>query len=291
MRHLFSVCPTLLWPVHRFRRLPRLGQPLSMVAACGIFVALTPLATQAQTCVCPPPGMVAWWPGDGNANDIVAGQPTTLVNGATFGPGLVGQAFKLDGVDDGISILKSPALNLGTSDFTIDAWVKVAAIVGGSGPIFFNYAGVPSYGLQVDQTGRAQIFFRPGVAIIGGGPQANPSVTATGTTVLTDGQWHHVAGVRIRATALIFVDGLLEGSATNPTVLNVNFGGVDTSGCKYARIGSLHTAPNHCTSLNPNPAEARFQGLIDEVEIFNRALCATEIQAIFNAGKAGKCKH
>jgi hypothetical protein len=33
-----------------------------------------------------------------------------------------------------------------------------------------------------------------------------------------------------------------------------------------------------------------FTGQIDEVEVFNRALSAAEIQAIFNAGSAGKCK-
>ena len=31
-------------------------------------------------------------------------------------------------------------------------------------------------------------------------------------------------------------------------------------------------------------------GLMDEVEIYNRALSAAEIQAIFNAGSAGKCQ-
>src|SRR5207247_1968842 len=33
-----------------------------------------------------------------------------------------------------------------------------------------------------------------------------------------------------------------------------------------------------------------FDGLVDEVEIFSRALTPSEIQAIFNAGSAGKCK-
>ncbi len=37
-------------------------------------------------------------------------------------------------------------------------------------------------------------------------------------------------------------------------------------------------------------ADDRFQGIIDEVELFNRALSATEIQAIFQAGSAGKRK-
>lgn len=289
MPHSSSVLAALLAQVSKFKFLRLLAQPpLGVLAACGFLLALTPLATHAQTCICPPPGMVAWWPGDGNPNDIVGGNPATLVSGATFAVGRVAQSFSLDGVNDGISISKSPALNLGASDFTIDAWVKFTQIVGGSGPIFVNYAGVPYYHLVVDQNGRAQVSFRPGVAIVGG---SNPGVTATGTTALNDGKWHHVAGVRSRATALIYVDGQLEGSATNPVVLTVNWGGVDTSGCQFARIGSVHTTSGHCTSLNPNPAEARFQGLIDEVEVFNRALCATEIQAIFNAGKAGKCKH
>ena len=34
-----------------------------------------------------------------------------------------------------------------------------------------------------------------------------------------------------------------------------------------------------------------YKGVIDEVEIYNRALSAAEIQAIFNAGCAGKCKN
>ena len=33
-----------------------------------------------------------------------------------------------------------------------------------------------------------------------------------------------------------------------------------------------------------------FHGLIDEVGLFNRALSESEIQAIYNAGSAGKCK-
>ena len=33
-----------------------------------------------------------------------------------------------------------------------------------------------------------------------------------------------------------------------------------------------------------------FTGTIEEVEIYNRGLSTTEIQPIFNAGTAGKCK-
>ena len=54
----------------------------------------------AQICVQPPAGLVSWWPGEGNANDIVGSNHGTLQNGATFAAGMVGQAFSFDGIDD-----------------------------------------------------------------------------------------------------------------------------------------------------------------------------------------------
>jgi hypothetical protein len=48
----------------------------------------------AQTCIHPPSGLVSWWPGDGNANDIADANSGTLMGGATFAPGFVGQAMR-----------------------------------------------------------------------------------------------------------------------------------------------------------------------------------------------------
>ena len=71
--------------------------------------------------------MVSWWPGDGNANDIQGGNNGTLQNGATFAAGKVGQAFNLDGVAAYVSVPSDSSLNVGTGDFSIDAWIKTSA--------------------------------------------------------------------------------------------------------------------------------------------------------------------
>ena len=251
------------------------------------FDEVTVQVRPTPTCAPPPSGLIAWWPGDGNANDVRGASHGTMVNGATFAPGIVGQAFSLDGVDDGIGILKTSVLNLRTSDFSIGAWVKVSQAR--QGFVFLNYAGVPRYALHTTASGRAAVVFRPGVAITG---EANdPEVNAVGTTNLIDGQWHHLVGVRRGLDrAEIYVDGALDGTATNPDVPSVLGGSVETGGCTYARIGAVHTGPGHCTSLAPNPQESGFTGLVDEVELFNRALEAAEIQAIYAARAAGKCK-
>ena len=54
----------------------------------------------------PTDGLVGYWPAEGNADDIVGGNHGTLLNGATFAPGIVGQAFRFDGLDDGTRATK-----------------------------------------------------------------------------------------------------------------------------------------------------------------------------------------
>lgn len=46
-----------------------------------------------HTPILPPADLVAWWPGDGNANDIVGGNDGGLLGGSAYAPGKVGQAL------------------------------------------------------------------------------------------------------------------------------------------------------------------------------------------------------
>jgi hypothetical protein len=65
------------------------------------FAGLTVTGRCQPQCVPPPPGLVAWWPGEGNANDILGGSNLTMQNGAAASMrGLVGNAFSFDGVDN-----------------------------------------------------------------------------------------------------------------------------------------------------------------------------------------------
>jgi len=66
--------------------------------------------------------LISWWPGDGDADDIHDDNPGTLQGGASFAPGMVGQAFSFDGSDDFVRVPHSPSLNPSGS-FSIDAWI------------------------------------------------------------------------------------------------------------------------------------------------------------------------
>ena len=94
-----------------------------------------------------------------------------------------------------------------------------------------------------------------------------------GHTHITPGVWYHVAMTydASSGTLKLYVNG------TNDVTVSSSGNIIRTSAPLY--IGG---------SPNPN-YPYYFPGLIDEVDIFDRALSASEIQAIYNAGSAGKC--
>ena len=91
-------------------------------------------ATCAQSCVPPPADLVSWWPGDGDAQDIVGNNDGALVNGATYAAGMVDQAFSFDGIDDYVSIPDDDSLNP-TEALTLDAWIYPLSYLGTFDPV------------------------------------------------------------------------------------------------------------------------------------------------------------
>jgi|UPI00037BC374 uncharacterized protein YecT (DUF1311 family) len=222
-------------------------------------------------------GMVAWYPFDKDALDASGHGNDSSQYAAMTADGKEGRALSLNGVDDGINILKTESLNMKASDFSIEVWVR--SNQNSSGYLFLNYAGVPMYGLTLIDGGMAQFTFRASEPrLIGRANDPSVAVTATGHTSISDDQWHHLVAVRNGSTASIYVDGYLDGMATDNAVWYANRGSVDTGACDYARIGAVHTASGHCHSKISNPQEKlRFHGIIDELKVYKRALSACEI--------------
>jgi hypothetical protein len=67
--------------------------------------------------------LIAYWAGDGNADDSVGPNSGTLVDGVTFAPGIAGQAFSFDRT----SYVQAPTIGLqtGNADRTLDLWFNV----------------------------------------------------------------------------------------------------------------------------------------------------------------------
>jgi len=80
---------------------------------------------QPKDCVQSYSGLVSWWSGDGNANDSVGTNNGQVMNGVTFAPGLVNEAFSFDGVDDIVEVQNDSTLNP-TAAISVSVWVKLS---------------------------------------------------------------------------------------------------------------------------------------------------------------------
>ncbi|HXW53592.1 MAG TPA: LamG domain-containing protein [Myxococcota bacterium] len=242
----------------------------SIVTLCLFLILSTPSTASTTSCVAPPSSLVGWWPGDDNANDI-AGTNNGSFNGI-FIPGEVEEAFNISGTGiDYVTVPSSAALQ--PQNITVDAWVKANGSPGDfkyiidKGASSIDCAGNASYALYTGESGGLFFYISDGTTVVES-PDAGTGVW--------DNQWHFVAGTYDGASVSLYVDGNLVGS--NPASLTINYGFPDNT----LYFGNY---PD-CTTQNLS-----FDGGIDEVEIFSRALLQSEIQAIFNAGSSGKCKN
>lgn len=242
-------------------------------------VTIGPETICTDDCLPPPAGMVAWWAGDNNARDIAGSADGTLLHGTDFGPGLVAPAFHFDGIDDMVDIGNPAAVQLSAGTFTVSTWVNFDAL---SHPPGINPGGPPGDMMMINKMVPGgpnedgwflikqddnHFWFSFGAP--GNGAQPHVPTTVRSTTVATTGAWYLVAGVLDATTFSVYVNGVLEASKARPAF-------VDTQTANL--------------TLGAHPGYGRVNGFMDEVQLYNRALTAAEIQAIFEAGSAGLCK-
>ncbi|HEX8189584.1 MAG TPA: LamG-like jellyroll fold domain-containing protein, partial [Pyrinomonadaceae bacterium] len=157
-----------------------------VIAAASVFGCAAPSA-RAQglpgslpntSCAPQPAGAVAWFPGEGTAEDVQGGNHGTPQNGAYFTKGgRVGSAFLFDGVDDFVSVPASPSLNVGAgAGLTVEMWIKPSDPNGWQPLVEWNNGG--AFGVH----------FWMNVGWNGNGPGS-----LFGNLVDTNGTYHHFA--------------------------------------------------------------------------------------------------
>ena len=156
-----------------------------------------------------------------------------------------GRAVLFDGIDDWITIADAPALDLAT--MTIEAWVKPTTLSGWRSVLMKEDVGTLSYALYAHDNDP-----HPAATI-----RVDGDVSAVGTSALPLGAWTHVAATFDGAQLQFFVNGAL----------------VDTrpaAGALEPTAGALRIGGNAVWG-------EYFDGVIDEVRIYNRALAPADI--------------
>ncbi len=237
------------------------------IGLLGLLMAVPSL--RAQECASIPVDIVSWWPGEGDARDILGDGSTdgTLVGGVTFADGMVGQAFLFNGVDGRVEVPHNPNQNTG-SQITIEAWVNPSS--SGHGRPIAQKRSVSNVGGYTFETVHGP--FGPDNALqFGIWTGGTLTLLISPANVLANGTWQHVAATYDGTAIKIYVNGVERAS-------------MSASGAIDAVTDPLVMGRNVV-----NPAFA-WDGLIDEVSLYARALDPEEIQAIVDAGSAGKCQ-
>ncbi len=196
------------------------------------------------------------------ALDRSASNQHGVVAGATRVPGKVGGALQFDGLDDVVTVADSAALDL-TTGMTLSAWVNPSAFTGWETVMLKERgAGALAYGLYAQDGGSLGGGFDApaGTLHAGGSDHAVRSPSA-----LPLHTWTHLATTYDGTVQRIYVDGLLAATRTQTGSIAVSNGPF--------RIGG-----------NNSWADEFFEGVIDEVRVYNRALSATEIATDMNMG-------
>jgi hypothetical protein len=207
-------------------------------------------------------GLVAYWNFDeGNgttaADSSGNGNHGKLVNGPQWAAGITGKALSFDGIDDNVTVSASSSLGLSNS-FTLSAWVfptaaqnKFTAVMAknsASDHVYFLYA--TSWDGYCGNTG----------APLAGANITGAQQVICSPSALPLNTWTYLTSTYDGSNLNLYVNGSLAQSVP------VN-GTVDPS------TGPLQIGASYFGEY--------FQGLIDEVQIYNRALTDTEIQTVY----------
>jgi hypothetical protein len=216
--------------------------------------------------------MVSWWPGDDcTPYDLIDGNPGTFVGFPVCALAKkVGNAALAFPANTYVVVPDAANLNFPGGTLTYDMWVKPDSCNGMLIDKFPTHAPFNGgYHLSIGNSG--------GICVLQGEAEDNMlRVLLNGPAVnLLDGQWHFIAMsldvgnnfYQLYVDSFVTTGSLpLNTGATNVPGANLVFGGP----CGF------------CTS--------EFEGLMDEIELFDRVLSPAELNTIYAAGACGKCK-
>lgn len=211
-------------------------------------------------------GLQAYYTADNTPNDALGTYNGTLVNGATYGTGIISNGFSLDGVNDYVDLGNNLDFD-GSTPFSLSFWVKSndvttlttrnllgkALLSGSTSDGWYAYSYGSRLGFHIGETTTNRIIiYIDGVV----------TTSFTHFVVVYDGS-------KTASNQKIYVNGV----DTSFVVFNDTFTG-NSNNSQTFKIGASN-------------AGQYFNGLEDEIGIWNRVLTPSEVTELYNSG-AGK---
>jgi hypothetical protein len=188
-----------------------------------------------------------------------------IIGNAVWTNGEVGEALHFDGVDSRVSIPDSPTLDLTTTG-TVGAWINMDSIM--------PFGGIVHKGDKTDFSDEAYTlqFWTGNTIMLGITDDAGTLHMVQTNTVFSPNTWYNVVGTWDSTGMKIYVNGVLDKAVID-------------SGVAKNSTGSLNIGAQTSTYYDGTYHNFPFQGVIDEANVYNRALTPDEISLYFMATK------
>lgn len=241
-----------------------IGLPLLLIVAGGATYAALFSGGGFQGSINLQSGLVDWWKFDGNVKDSTPyannGTIQGVVSLTTDRESAANSAYSFNGSTGYVStanLITNPQV------FTISAWFKTSTASGGKiigfGSSQTGNSG--NYDRHIYMNNAGQLYF---------GVYPGSVQTVNSASSYNNGVWHNVvATLSSTAGMTLYVDGQSVGTNGSITSAQVYNG--------YWRIGE-----DNLTSWTSAPSSFFFNGSIDDVRVYNRALSAAEAKALYN---------
>ncbi|HXQ37903.1 MAG TPA: LamG domain-containing protein, partial [Anaerolineales bacterium] len=217
-----------------------------------------------------PTGIFGYWKGEDFSNSQPERFDVNLRNNADFAPGKFGQAFRFRG--DAYALIPSSADSriFKSPQFSVAGWFKIDSPPSGNN----EYVLVSKYGNTMDgwtifltDVGNGNSVFKFEINKLHPKPDGARAVVLSSPIRARADRWFHVAVTFDGTTARIFVDGKLQSHPRDSSTLT---GGYTPTGAPMV-LGRQHEGKKY------------YQGLIDGLQIYDRALWETEIERLARA--------
>ncbi|WAC15004.1 cellulose binding domain-containing protein [Dyadobacter pollutisoli] len=204
------------------------------------------------------PGQVAYWKFDetsgSTAADSWSGKTGTLASGATLAAGNVSNAVSLDGTAAGYVTFPAGLMS-SINDFSVATWVKLDASANWARLFDFG-SGTTNYMFLTPRNG-ANGTLRYAI-LAGSGEQVINS-----SSVIATGVWTHIAVTQSGTVGILYVNGVEVGRNANLTLKPSSLGNTSQNWIGKSQF-----------------ADPLLAGKIDEFQIYNRALSASEVSSL-----------
>lgn len=222
---------------------------------CILFalLVLQPLLAQVPSYV-PTNGLVGYWPFNGNANDESGNGNNGTVNGTTLTADRFGNANKSYsfGPNKYIEVLNNPSINLSNS-FSISIWIKAL----------------------------------PSTTVIRKGYQYGIDLGISNSTANTNGLYPHCYNPTLLTNSILDSSNWFHIVATNSNnIQKIYINGILTNTSSVSTTYQLY--PNNLT-IGSWYLNETYNGLLDDIGLWNRALTQQEITNLYNSVSSNEC--